>query len=91
MRTAGQAREAAVAHLAMSEVPCCGNANAAPNPEECSSLGLAAAKEAVDACLSGTPARVQTKSVAAARELVSKLAGLCFVARVTYGKTVGPA
>ena len=174
MRTAGQAREAAVAHLAMSEVPavlvdsnteefdagwvfyyqsahymvtkhpgdmlvgnapifvarngaspdfisyhrptlesveafvCCGNANAAPNPEveflgwkegalkvsatqairECSSLGLAAAKEAVDACLSGTLARVQTKSVAAARELVSKLASLCFIARVTYGKTV---
>jgi hypothetical protein len=90
---------------------CCGNANAAPNPEvellgweegalkvsatqairECSSLGLAGAKKAVDGCLSGTPARVRTTSVAAARELASKLVGLQFVARVTYGKTVGPA
>ncbi len=177
MRTAGEAREAAVAHLAMFEVPvvlvdthteefdagwvfyyqsakyvvtkhlgdalagnapifvarngappqfisyhrptsesmeafaCCGDANAAPNPEvelvgwsegalkvsatqairECSSLGLAAAQGAVDACLCSTPTRVPTKGVAAARELVSKLTGLGFKARVTYGRTVGPA
>jgi hypothetical protein len=89
----------------------CGNANAAPNPEvellgwkegalevsaiqairECSSFGLAAAKEAVDSCLSGNPARVQTKNVAAARELASKLVGICFIARVTYGTGVRPA
>ncbi len=176
MRTVGQAREAAVAHLAMNEVRvvlvdsnteefdagwvfyyqsarymvtqqladvlagnapifvprngappdfisyhrptsesveafvCCGNANAAPNSEvelfgwekgalkvsatqairECSSLGLAAAKEAIDSCLSGRPARAQTKSVAAARELASRLVGLGFIARITYGKPVAP-
>ena len=52
---------------------------------ECSSLGLAAAKEAVDQCLSGTPARVRTTNITAARELASKLASLKFVAKVTYG------
>jgi hypothetical protein len=88
---------------------CCGNANAAPNSEvelfgwekgalkvsaiqairDRSPLGLAAVKEAVDTCLSGSPARVPTKSVAVARELASRLAGLGFVARVTYGMPVG--
>ena len=52
---------------------------------ECSSMGLAAAKEAVDLCLSGNPARVRTASVASARELVLKLEHLHFAARVTNG------
>ncbi len=52
---------------------------------ECSSLGLGAAKDAVDGCLSGSAARVQTTSVAAARALVSMLAQLGFAARLTYG------
>jgi hypothetical protein len=52
---------------------------------DCSSMGLAAAHEAVDQCLSGSAVRVPTGSVAAARELVSKLVHLKFVARVTYG------
>jgi ribosomal protein L7/L12 len=82
----------------------CGDANAVQNPEvellgyeagaltvpvirlirDCSSLGLAAAKEAVEACLCGTPTRLQTTSAAAARELVAKLADFHFIARVTY-------
>lgn len=53
---------------------------------ECSSLGLAAAKQAVERCLSGNPVRVQTKSVALARELVSKVAVIGFAARVTCAK-----
>ena len=50
-----------------------------------SSLGLGAAKEAVDLCLSGRPAKVRTASVMAAHELVSKLSQLGFAAKVTYG------
>jgi hypothetical protein len=52
---------------------------------ESSPVGLAAAHEAVNQCIFGSAARVPTGSVAAARELVSKLAQLKFVARVTYG------
>ena len=52
---------------------------------ECSSLGLGSAKKAVDACLSGSKARVSTASVAAARELVSKLTQLGLAAKLTYG------
>ena len=52
---------------------------------ECSSMGLAAAHEAVEQCLSGNAVRVSTGSVAAARELAFKLVRLKFVARITYG------
>ena len=52
---------------------------------EFSSLGLSAAHETIDRCLSGMVVRVPTGSVVAARELAAKLVSLRFVARVTYG------
>jgi hypothetical protein len=52
---------------------------------EFSLLGLGAAKEAIDLCLSKSSVRVQTRSVSAARELVSKLESLGFAANVVYG------
>jgi hypothetical protein len=58
---------------------------------DCSSLGLAAAKEVVDGCLSGIHARVQTTSVATARELAAVLTGLQFIARITYRRIVRTA
>lgn len=50
-----------------------------------SGIGLAAAKEAIDKCLSGEVVRVPTQSVEIARELVSALRQLSFVTMVTYG------
>jgi hypothetical protein len=50
-----------------------------------SSLGLAAAKHAVDKCLAGEVVRVDTPSVAAARELALELQRFHFSAKVTYG------
>lgn len=50
-----------------------------------SSLGLAAAKLAVDQCLAGEVVRVDTPSVPAARELALELQRFHFTARVTYG------
>ena len=50
-----------------------------------SELGLSAAKEAIDKCLSGTAVRIRTQSVGVARKLASELARLDFAARVTYG------
>ena len=50
-----------------------------------SSLGLAAAKKAVDSCLAGSPALIDTFSVASANVLVAALSKLHFRAEVTYG------
>lgn len=67
--------------------PICGVAKmtATQAIREFSSLGLGAAKEVVDTCLSGSAVRVQATSVAAARELASKLGQLGFAAKLTYG------
>ena len=50
-----------------------------------SSSGLAAAKEAVESCLAGNSALISAPTVTSARELVSSLAKIGFVAEVTYG------
>jgi ribosomal protein L7/L12 len=50
-----------------------------------SSLGLAAAHEAVEQCLAGQVIKIRTGSVSAARELVSNLEALGFLAGITYG------
>ena len=50
-----------------------------------SSLGLAAAKKAVDSCLSGSPVLIDTFSVGSANELAAALSKLDFLAEVTYG------
>jgi hypothetical protein len=50
-----------------------------------SSLGLGAAKHAVDQCLVGAVVRVNTPSVPAARELALELQRFHFYAKVTYG------
>ncbi len=50
-----------------------------------SSLGLCAAHDAVEGCLAGRAVKIQTESVVAARELVSKLKEFGFIAGVTYG------
>ncbi|MEK8035027.1 YrhB domain-containing protein [Ideonella sp. DXS29W] len=50
-----------------------------------SMLGLAAAKKAVDSCLSGSPTLIDTISVASASVLVAELSNLNFLAEVTYG------
>lgn len=49
-----------------------------------SSLGLAAAHEAVTQCLSGQVVKIRTKSVSAARELASNLDQLGISACMTY-------
>lgn len=49
-----------------------------------SSLGLADAKHVIDDCLASNDARVNTKDVAAARQLVIELAKAGFLATITY-------
>lgn len=50
-----------------------------------SSMGLSDAHDAVGRCLAGHVVKIQTESVAAARELVSELTGFGFIAAVAYG------
>lgn len=50
-----------------------------------SSLGLSDAHDAVGKCLAGHAVKIQTESVAAARELVAELTEFGFVAAVAYG------
>ena len=50
-----------------------------------SSLGLGAAKKTIDNCLDGIPSMVDTSSVTSARDLVSELLKVGFVAEITYG------
>jgi hypothetical protein len=50
-----------------------------------SSLGLGAAKKAVDNCLAGEVVTVRTTGLASAHELVAALGRLHFLARQTYG------
>lgn len=50
-----------------------------------SSLGLAAAHNAIEKCLVGQAIKINTESVAAARKLASSLEDLGFRASITYG------
>lgn len=54
------------------------------------SLGLAAAKMAVDSCLAGNSTLIDTFSVAEANSLVTALSKLNFLAEVTYGASPFP-
>ena len=85
-RSCGNANARAIAQVLLSG--CKPGALASPAIHalrQHTSMGLAAAKEVIDACLKGSPAVVNTSDVASARDLALTLSSHHFVAEVTYG------